>query len=145
MDEFKKRFSRNCAEMEREMGRMMRNMSFPRMFPFQSGTTWYPAADIYETDDSLLVYIDVAGIDRDKMTVTAEQTSVIIAGERLFSSKQDICRIHQLEIEHGFFERTLPLPVPVDVNATTSICENGFLIITLPKQHLKSKTKVDIG
>ena len=127
------------------MGRMMRNMSFPRMFPFQAGTAWYPAADIYETDEAILVYIDVAGIDREKMTVTAEPTSVIIAGERLFSSELNIRRIHQLEIEHGFFERTLPLPVPVDVNATTSLCENGFLIITLPKQHLKGKTKVNIG
>ena len=114
-------------------------MSFPHMFPFQAGTTWYPAADVYETVDAILVYIDVAGINRDKLTVTAEQTNVIIAGERLFSSEHNICRIHQLEIEHGFFERTLPLPVPVDVKATTSSCENGFLIITLPKLHQKGK------
>ncbi len=145
MDEFKKRFSQNFAHMERQMGRMMRNMSFPHMYPFQAGTNWYPAADVYETDESILVYVDVAGIDRDKMTVTAEQTSVIIAGERLISSDEKICRIHQLEIEHGFFERTLPLPVPVDVNATTSSCENGFLIISMPKQKLKGQTKVDIG
>lgn len=144
MDEFKKRFTQNFADLERQMGRMMRNMSFPRMFTFQTGTTWYPAADIYETDDAILVYIDVAGIDRNKMTVTAEPTSVIIAGERLFSSELNICRIHQLEIEHGFFERTLPLPVPVDADKTTSSCENGFLIITLPKQQLKGKININI-
>ncbi|MDH5297425.1 MAG: Hsp20/alpha crystallin family protein [Desulfobulbaceae bacterium] len=145
MDEFKKRFSQNFADMERQMGRMMRNMSFPRMFPFQSGTSWYPPADIYETDDLILVYVDVAGINPDKMTVNAEPTSVTIAGERLFSTEQNICRIHQLEIEHGYFERTLPLPVPVDVNSTSSSCQNGFLIIELPKQRLKGKIQVKIG
>ncbi len=145
MDDFKKRFSQSFADMERQMGRMMRNMSFPRMFPFQAGTTWYPATDIYETDHAILIYVDVAGVDPEKLTVTAEPTSVIVAGERLFSTSQGICRIHQLEVEHGYFERTLPLPVPVDVSATTSSCQNGFLIIELPKQQHKGKIQVKIG
>jgi len=136
MDQFRKR-----SPLEGQLGRMMRNMSLNRMVPMP--TDLMPSAvDVYETEGEIVVYMDVSGIDPATLEVVAQESSVMVSGERKYPEIDNICCIHQIEIERGIFKRTLSLPKPVDINATSSTCKNGFLIINLPK--LKNKGKIQI-
>ena len=136
MDPFRKQSGK-----EGQLGRMIRNMSLHRMIPLQSGTC--PAAtDVYESDDDVIIFMDVSGINPENLSVVAHEMSVTVSGERQLPVSELITRIHQLEIERGCFERTIPLPKPVDTAATSSTYKNGFLIIKLPK--LKHKGKIQI-
>jgi HSP20 family protein len=144
MDHSRKRLPKQFMEMEKKIGRMLRNSSFAGIPPFQTGSDWLPAADVYETDSEVAVCLDVSGIDPEHISVVAEQRSVTIAGNRRFPPVDNASCIHQLEIEHGHFERTIALPVPVDVSATSSIYKNGFLVIRLPKLGNKGKITVRV-
>jgi HSP20 family protein len=145
MDQSRKRLSKQVAEMEKQMGRMLRNMSLARMTPFQTGSDWVPSADVYETDTEVVICLEISGIEPDAISVLAEQRSVTVAGDRRFPPVENASCVHQLEIEHGRFERTIVLPVPVDVASTSSVYKNGYLLIRLPKLGHKGKITVRVG
>jgi len=104
------------------------------MVQLQSGSDWMPAVDVYETENEIYVCVDTAGVDLDNMSVSIAKDSVIISGHRQWPLRKNLCRVHQLEIEHGYFERTVSFPVPVYVADLSSRCINGILEIKLPKK-----------
>jgi HSP20 family protein len=135
MDDFDRRILEKFKEMEREMGRMMRNTSMPRMMSLSSCSEWQPAVDVYETTEDIIVYMDTAGIDMDNLTVKAEKNKITVSGRRALPKRGNVCCIHQLEIELGSFKRTISFPVLVTVSDTSLICKNGILEIRLPKEN----------
>lgn len=142
MDKVKKRLLEEFQEMEREMGRMIRNMSLPGMMHLQS-VGGQSATDVYEAVGEIFVYMDVAGAEPGKISVTVERTRLVVAGERhLPGMKNNICRVHQLEIEQGRFQRTVSLPVAVEVGAVSSRLQNGILEIRLPKEKAAGKYRI---
>jgi len=134
MDDFDRRIIEELKEMERQMGRMLRNTTLTRMMPLSSCSEWEPAVDVYETTDDIVVYMDTAGIDMDNLTVTAEKNKVTVAGRRALPKRGNVCCIHQLEIELGCFKRIISFPVSVAVSRTSLSCKNGILEIMLPKE-----------
>ena len=135
MDDFDRRILDEFKELERQMGRMLRSTSLSRTVPMPSsgGGGWQPDVDVYETTDDIIVLMDTAGIDMDNMTVTAEKNSITVQGRRSLPKRGNVCCIHQLEIEMGFFKRTISFPVTVQIDATTFSCLNGILEIKMPK------------
>ena len=133
MDDFNKRILDEFKELERQMGRMLRSTSLSRTRPMVSSGGWQPDVDVYETTDNIIVLMDTAGIDMDNMTVTAKKNSITVQGRRSLPKRGNVCCIHQLEIEMGFFKRTITFPVSVQVAATTFSCQNGILEIKMPK------------
>ena len=131
---FSKRFGKEFAGMEKQLGRMMRTTSLTRMVQLQSGSDWVPAVDVYETEKEIYVCVDTAGVDLNNMSLSIAKDSVIISGNRQWPLRKNLCRVHQLEIEHGYFERTISFPVPVEVADLSSRCINGILEIKLPKK-----------
>lgn len=130
---FSDRVMKEWAEMERQMGRLLRNTSLSRMVQMQSGSDWLPAVDVYETDGEIYVYVDTAGVDMNNLKVAVEENRVTISGQRQNPIRGNLCRIHQLEIEHGFFKRTISFPIAVDVSATSTRYINGILEVRMAK------------
>lgn len=143
MEHYKNGAPKDFFDIEKRLGRMMRNMSLIRMSPLGKNG-WFPAADIYESDQELVAYIDVSGSDPQSLSVIAEENALTVSGERNIAIESNVKSIHQLEIERGIFKRTLTLPSPIDVSATTSTCKNGFLIVRLPKQVKKGKIEIAV-
>jgi len=135
MDDFDRRILDEFKELERQMGRMLRSSSLSRTVTISSceGGGWKPDVDVYETTNEIIVLMDTAGIDIDNMTVTAEKNSITVEGRRSLPKRGNVCCIHQLEIEMGFFKRTISFPVTVQIDATTFSCLNGILEIKMPK------------
>ena len=135
MDDFDRKILEEFKQLERQMGRMLRSSSLSRMVPtIVSSGGWQPAVDVYETTDDIIVLMDTAGIAMDNMTVTAEKNSITVQGRRSLPKRGNVCCIHQLEIEMGYFKRTITFPVSVQVGATTFSCQNGILEIKMPKE-----------
>ncbi len=134
MDDFDRRILEEFKELERQMGRMLRSSSLSRMMPMSSSGGWQPPVDVYETTDDIIVLMDTAGIDMDNIAITAEKKSITVEGRRNLPKRGNVCCIHQLEIEMGFFKRTISFPVSVRFSEPTFSCQNGILEIRLPKE-----------
>lgn len=116
--------------MQRHFGRIMRTLSVGRM-KSSSCSLWQPPVDMYESDTQLIVVVEVAGIEPNKIKVMAEAQALTISGERKCGIT-GINHVHQLEIEYGHFACRIPLPLPVNVDETRSEIKNGFLVVRLP-------------
>ncbi|HEY3328908.1 MAG TPA: Hsp20/alpha crystallin family protein [Capsulimonadaceae bacterium] len=135
-------------QMERDM-QMISDDLFRGFFdlPVSGGRFWVPPVDIHETEDTLLVKCEIAGVKAEDLQValSADDKILTIAGMRKESQteRDGRTRCHQIEIYFGPFERavTLPQGVSVDRDKLSAMYKDGFLIVTLPKiEHVEEKT-----
>lgn len=143
MDRFKKNKPCSFSDLERHLGRVLDHISMPRMLPYHA-VMKAPPTDVFETAGEVIIYMELPGIEPDQISVVAESDSVTISGERPAPVFADTICVHNLEIDHGDFRRTIKVPVPVNISATTSKCHNGYLIITMPKLHSQSHIKIEV-
>ena len=98
------------------------------------GHAFAPPVDVYETDTDVVVKMELAGVSRESISVTVEGDLIRLAGERRDTQAGGQRVYHQLEISYGSFQRSLRLPAPVASDQATAKYDQGFLIITLPRQ-----------
>lgn len=143
MDPLSKKLFKELEQMQQQTGRMLRNMSISRMMPM-GGAVWEPPVDIYEAEQELYVYFDIAGANRDQLQVTVDEGRLIVSGKRQLPPQGSIACIHQLELELGEFQRTVMLPAQVDVDNVSSSYTDGILVVVLPKRVRKGKVNIEI-
>jgi len=92
---------------------------------------WSPPTDVYETDASFVVRLEVAGMREADFTIKFEDTFLLISGIRKENPERRA--YHQMEIRFGDFSTAVELPLDVDVNKANAEYQDGFLNIILPK------------
>ena len=109
--------------------------------------TWRPSIDVFETEESILVIVDLAGVSREEITIEQEGELLRIAGRRRGPQElhtADLKRCHQMEIDYGPFERLVRIGGPVDHEKTEARHENGFLKILVPKKKSELAQRIEI-
>ncbi len=96
-------------------------------------TRWRPPIEVYETDEALVVCVEVAAIDEPALEVTVDGDRLTIRGERPDPYSDERRSYHEARILYGAFGADLYIPFPVDANATEAQYQNGFLRIVLPR------------
>lgn len=94
-------------------------------------TIWNPPTDVYETEDTLTIRVEVAGMRDEDFEVAIEKNLLMIAGNRPDQSERRA--YHQMEIVYGKFEIAIQLPVHVDVDNARAEYKDGFLTILFPR------------
>ncbi len=107
-----------------------------------------PEVDCLRSEDpaELRLIVDLAGIDPDDVSIYADDSTLVIAGER--SRPQSAGRYHQMEIEYGPFQRRFALPERVDPSAANAEYRRGLLTIVLPVAEARppqSRVTIAIG
>jgi HSP20 family protein len=92
---------------------------------------WSPPTDVYETADSYVARVEVAGMREEDFEVAFEKDHLIISGLR--SDLAERRAYHQMEIQFGKFTTVVGVPIPVDVENARAEYKDGFLTVTLPK------------
>jgi HSP20 family protein len=124
-------------EMERYLAHFARTGKRPTIVFTQhphAAPVWTPAVDMYETEDALVVVLELAGVDAQQTDVKAEPHALTIRGVRRQRVAQDNRTYHALEMAYGRFERTVRLPPGLDTDAAQASYKDGLLEITLPKR-----------
>ena len=100
---------------------------------------WSPPTDVYETDKSYIVRVEIAGMREEDFEVVIENHTLHISGVRPDSSARRA--YHQMEIRFGKFTTSVGLPAPVDVDHSHAEYKDGFLTVTLPKEKRNHKVE----
>jgi len=108
----------------------------PSMRYYSKGK-WSPDTDIYETEDGLVIIMDIAGITRQEIAITLEEKVLFISGVRKEPHIPGKQGVHRLEIDFGYFEKRFRIPGYIDEGKIEASYENGFLYLKLPR--FKSK------
>lgn len=105
------------------------------LFPHSGGgwlpADWRPAADIYRSRTGWLIKLDVAGVRREDIEVTAQGQSVTIRGRRRDWCRDEGCSCYQMEITYSEFERTFTLPCKLDGAQISAEHRDGMLLIRI--------------
>lgn len=96
---------------------------------------WRPPTDVYETDDHVVVLVEIAGLTPDDYEVLLSGRTLIITGERRDPSEK--LAYQQMEIRHGRFRAQVHLPWALESSGYLATYENGFLKVTLLKAQVR--------
>lgn len=133
-------FERIRERMEQAWRQMIGPPGSPRFCP----PVMEPPADVYETNDEVVVVIELAGIAEQDVSLSVDGKMLTVSGERLAQQGRPGRLYSQMEICYGPFQRTFVLPAEVDPTKAAATYGNGFLEITLPKVRRQVSRQVRI-
>jgi len=99
-----------------------------------AGRTVVPPVDVIETPDEVLVLVDLPGVDAQAIEVTLVGNMLTIQGSCPANLVPPGQIVHRSERPAGRFERSLPLPCPVDGGEVSAHSHHGVLTIRLARQ-----------
>ncbi len=92
-----------------------------------------PALDVYETDDTLEITVDLAGVDPTAVRIIGKGDSVLIAGEKAARRARQESSFHLVERGYGRFARVVRLGRPCDTARARATLVDGELRVSIPK------------
>lgn len=130
-------------DMERWARGMDRLMNSMFLYETRSAPpTWRPPTDVYETEDTVVIKVEIAGMNPDDFEISFADRILQIRGNRM--DKQRKLSYHCLEVQYGEFLSEVYLPGKYDEERFEAQYENGFLRISLPKAPPESPRTIDI-
>jgi HSP20 family protein len=138
---------RDFGDMQAEVNRLFDSF-LGRPAQQHAGTerVWAPAVDMYETKEALMVVAELPGLVEKDINLSIVGDVLSIRGERQWNQEVKQESYYRGERWYGKFERSLPLPMPVQADKVTAKYRDGVLTITLPKvEEIRPKEiKIDV-
>lgn len=128
-------------EFERQMNSML-HAYFPSEHRHRP-RAWRPPTDVYETDDAVIVKMEIAGMNTEDFTIAFSDRTLTVEGAR--RDRESKLGYHLLEIPYGEFRVQVYLPGSFAQDDVDARYENGFLYITLPKQRQEHRVPIRTG
>lgn len=98
-----------------------------------SVTHWTPAIELQDAENNLVLRAEIPGIEAKDLEIQVARDSVSLAGEHRIEKHTEEEGFFRTEFRYGKFQRTIPLPVPIENDQVQAEFKNGILTLTLPK------------
>ena len=129
------------AQLQRELDRA-----------FQRGTSngdgrqvgWMPAVDVEQTDDSIVLKMDLPGMGREDISIEAKNQTLTISGERREEREEEHEGYYTRERVFGRFTRTFMLPEGVSPDDIEASFRDGVLTVRLPRPREEQPKPIEI-
>lgn len=128
------KIARELATLDEQMDRAFERVLFSSVRLPGAADAWRPAMDVVETEGTVVVRVELAGVSGEQVRVTVDGEYVQIAGRRSFERPGENPRHLLIEIPQGSFERVLRMRLPYDADRASARLENGLLTIELPRR-----------
>ena len=94
---------------------------------------WLPPVDLYEDRDDLVLRAELPGMKKEDIDISLHGDVLTLSGERKEEETLEKAETYRAERFLGRFQRTLTLPMAVDVSKVQASYKDGILTVTLPK------------
>lgn len=96
---------------------------------------WRPPTDVFETDETIVVRVEIAGMEEAEISIELRERLLVIHGFRQDVSERRA--YHQMEISFGEFMTEIEVPVPIVADEVVAEYKGGFLKVILPRDQPK--------
>ncbi len=93
-----------------------------------------PASDMFETADSIVIYIELAGVKKEDINIEIGGGIIEIGGIKRCAVINEEYNFQRMERPFGLFKRRFNLPSSADWNTARASFEGGLLEIIMPKR-----------
>lgn len=111
--------------------------------PFAGYKAW-PAIDVAEQDDAIIVRAEVPGTKPDDIDISVYGNTLTISGEKKETKEEKNKGYYHVESTYGSFRRDVGLPTDVDSAKVEAAYKDGVLTITLPKAEVSKAVKIKV-
>jgi len=122
----------DLLSLQERMNRLFEESLKGRLELEAAGQGWQPLSDVYETEGSFVVLLELPGVEQEDVEVQVDGENVVVRGQRRLSAAKPE-RFHRMERSYGSFSRLFRLPGPVDAEAIAAQFKDGLLRLELPK------------
>jgi HSP20 family protein len=111
--------------------------------PLHQARVWRPPTDVYETENELVVKVEIAGMRDGDFHVSLDDRRLTISGIRN-SGVRERRAYYQIEVPSGEFQTEVELPVPIDPASVQAEYDDGYLRIMMSKMPIIQVTVREI-
>lgn len=129
-----------------ELERMRRGMDdlFERFGMAPGADTAFPATNVYDTGDEILIAVEAPGVPKDRLQVDLRENVLTLSGTRESAPYRNASPLRQ-ETPAGTFTKTLRLPAKVAPDKIQAQYKNGILLIRMPKSEESKPRQIAIN
>jgi len=136
-------------EFRKEISRMIREFYVDgNPLCVFSRREWLPPTDVWETDEAVVVKMEVAGMKKEDLGVILEGNRLILFGQREGERMPRTANFRQMEIKYTRFHREFIVPANLDEENIQAVYQDGFLTIRIPRlaerRPRESQVKIEI-
>jgi HSP20 family protein len=108
---------------------------------------WQPNVDVYESEESVIVVVELAGVTRDEVSVVFDDGKLYVSGIRKDVGPHKKRRYRQMEICYNEFGRVIHLPDNIDHDRISAKIHNGLMVVEAPMMNPKQPRnhQIEIG
>jgi HSP20 family protein len=130
------------ARLERRMRRLFEEPFRTDFLTEEMG--WMPAVEVADTEKSVEVTAELAGMTPDDVEIHLENNVLTIRGEKKEENEEKEKERYLYERFYGSFQRAFTLPATVEESKVKAEFKNGVLKIHLPKTAESKGKKISI-
>ncbi len=108
------------------------------------GKYFVPATDIYETEDKLMVVMEMPGVEKKNVNIQLEKNELTVEGH---IDSEKYAQIHPVYTEYniGHFSRSFRLSSEIDQERIEAKVADGVLALYLPKLQEATPRRIKIS
>lgn len=111
--------------------------------PVRNRRVFAPLADIYETNERIVVLADMPGVDEQTIDITLEKNVLTIEGYTSSQTEAGLRLVH-CESPEGNYRRVFFLSEEVDRDGIEATVKDGVLKLVLPKSAKAMARKITV-
>ena len=132
--------------LQRQLNKMFDDALTPASLAADFGNfSKVPAAELTETDDNLVLKLEVPGMNPADIDIEATAKSISISGERKSETTEETEGKTRSEFRYGSFQRVIPLPARIQNTEVKAEYKDGILHLTLPKAEAEKNKVVKVN
>lgn len=134
---------KDLINLQEKMNRLFKEVTVVS----DSKDTWVPLVDIYETQETIVIKVDLPEVAQEDIQVNLDADKLTLIGKRDLPIGIEKEQFQCMERFYGQFNRQFALPSNVDPEKINADYKMGVLTITLPKisPKIAKQIKVKIG
>lgn len=102
-----------------------------------------PAVDIAENESGIVLFADMPGVAKDRLTIKVEGDNLTIEGQAQVDVPENIELLHS-EVRSPYFRRSFTLSRDLDPAKIEATLKNGVLQMHIPKSEEARPKRIDV-
>lgn len=108
------------------------------------GKFYVPDTDIYETNDALVVVMDMPGVEKKNVDIRLEKNVLFVEGQVDLSKYENLKPVYT-EYNVGHFTRSFSVSSEINSTEISAKMEDGVLTLRLPRSKEAAPRRIEVA